>query len=178
METLAAIPPLMEFANGDREAFAWLFREHQHEVCRWILRIVRDRAAAEDLTIETFWRVYKAHAHYDPARSFEAWIRRIATNVALSYLKRQPREVAVPVELPAPDGTHSSIEQETQARVRCAFQSLPVKLRVPAMLALVEERSHREIAEALDISEVAVKSRVFRATQLLRQKLTRMGVTP
>ena len=94
METLAAIPPLVEFANGDREAFAWLFREHQQEVCRWILRIVRDRAAAEDLTIETFWRVYKAHAHYDPARSFEAWVRRIATNVALSYLKHQPRGTA------------------------------------------------------------------------------------
>src|SRR3954447_7033499 len=91
METLTDNPPLVLFAQGDRDAFEVLFREHQREVYRWILRIVRDPGAAEDLTIDAFWRVYKAHGHFDPSRSFEAWVRRIATNVAIAYLKRQPR---------------------------------------------------------------------------------------
>ena len=78
---------LRQFCHGDLEAFETLFRLHQSEVYGWIVRIVRDRAAAEDLTIETFWRIHRAHARFDPGRSFGAWARRIATNAALDYLK-------------------------------------------------------------------------------------------
>src|SRR5262252_9533897 len=56
---------LERFAAGDVEAFEALFRPHQCEVYGWILRIVRDPATAEDLTIETFWRMYRAHARFD-----------------------------------------------------------------------------------------------------------------
>src|SRR5215469_12817703 len=59
---------LERFAAGDVEAFEALFRQHQCEVYGWILRIVRDRATAEDLTIETFWRMYRAHARFDAAK--------------------------------------------------------------------------------------------------------------
>jgi RNA polymerase sigma factor (sigma-70 family) len=177
METLAANPPLVMFARGDREAFETLFRQHQQEIYRWILRLVRDRAAAEDLTIETFWRAYKAHAHFDPTRSFEPWVRQIATNLAIVHLKRQPKTVEFE-DSAAPPQADSAVQRDQRERIRSAFQSLPIRLRVPALLALVEERPHREIAESLGISEAAVKARVFRATKLLRQKLTRMGVTP
>ncbi len=178
MGTIAANPPLVQFAQGNREAFEWLFREHQREVYRWILRIVRDPAAAEELTIDAFWRVYKAHAHFDPTRSFEAWVRRIATNVAIAHLKRLPRAEMELMEVAAPVRGDAAVERDQRERIRAAVASLPVKLRVPALLALIEERPQREIAEALGISEAAVKSRVFRATQLLREKLTRMGVRP
>ena len=56
---------LERFAAGDVDAFESLFREHQGEVYRWIMRIVRNTAAAEDLTVETFWRMYRAHARFD-----------------------------------------------------------------------------------------------------------------
>jgi RNA polymerase sigma-70 factor (ECF subfamily) len=177
METLTANPPLVMFAQGDREAFEALFCQHQQDVCRWIMRIVRDQPAAEDLTIETFWRVYKAHAHFDPTRRFAPWVRQIATNLAIAHLKRQPKAVDLG-DPPAPKTPDTAVQRDQRDRIRSAFQSLPVKLRVPALLALVEEQPQREIAEALGISESAVKARVFRATQLLRQKLTRMGVRP
>ena len=67
---------LRDFARGDLGAFETLFREYQGEVFRWIVRIVRDPGIAEDLTIETFWRIHKAHARFDPDRSFGAWARR------------------------------------------------------------------------------------------------------
>jgi len=58
------------FVQGDAAAFETLFRAHQHEVYGWIVRVVRDRAAAEDLTIETFWRAYRSRSRFDPARSY------------------------------------------------------------------------------------------------------------
>ena len=61
-----------KFAQGDLGAFETLFRQYQSEVYRWTVRIVRDPAAAEDLTIETFWRIYRAHARFDPERGFGA----------------------------------------------------------------------------------------------------------
>src|SRR5579859_5165225 len=94
---------LEEFAAGDLNAFESLFRQYQGEVYGWIVRVVRDPAAAEDLTIETFWRIHRAHARFDPRRSFGAWARRIATNVAIDYLRASRPEIALdPDRLAAP----------------------------------------------------------------------------
>src|SRR5579872_7184175 len=103
MELLERPPELLaQFAAGDRDAFEALFRQFQAEVYGWIVRIVRDPATAEDLTIETFWRIHRAHARFDPSRSFGAWARRIATNVAIDFLKSaRVREVPLDEDLPA-----------------------------------------------------------------------------
>ena len=74
---------LSRFRQGDIDAFETLFRLHQRSVFGWILRIVRSPATAEELTVETFWRIYRAHARLDPTRGFEGWARRIATHAAL-----------------------------------------------------------------------------------------------
>ena len=63
---------LQRFACGDLDAFESLFRQFQGEVFRWIVRMVREHGAAEDLTIETFWRIHRAHARFDPERNFAA----------------------------------------------------------------------------------------------------------
>ena len=156
------------------EAFERLFREYQHSVYGWIVRIVRDPAAAEDLTIETFWRIYRTRERYDETREFGPWARRFATNCALNYLKTvrktPPRAAAL----------HSLPQQEAfdqKDKIRDAFEALPAKLRIAATLALIEELPYDEIAAALDISVGAVKSRVFRATRKLRSRLERMGIT-
>jgi RNA polymerase sigma-70 factor (ECF subfamily) len=77
---------LERFSRGDPGAFETLFRQFQKDVYGWIVRIVRDPDAAEDLTVETFWRIHRAHARFDSSRSFGAWARRIATNVAFDHL--------------------------------------------------------------------------------------------
>lgn len=63
---------LERFARGDLEAFEILFRQFQSEVYGWIVRIVRDPGVVEDLTVETFRRIYRAHARFDPARHLGA----------------------------------------------------------------------------------------------------------
>jgi RNA polymerase sigma-70 factor (ECF subfamily) len=169
---------LQQFARGDLDAFESLFRQFQGEVFRWTVRIVRDRGIAEDLTIETFWRIHRAHARFDPHRNFGAWARRIATNAALDYLKMSRRETELPEDLPAPSSPNPGLAKDVRRRVARAFDDLPAKLRVAATLALVEDEPYAEIAAVLGISVGAVKLRVFRATRLLRKNLKEMGVEP
>jgi RNA polymerase sigma factor (sigma-70 family) len=152
MESLIQPASLIEFAKGGLDAFEVVFRDSQHEVYRWILRIVRNPAIAEELTIETFWRVYKSHAHYDPGRSFHAWVRRIETNVAISHVKRAPANAAELKDIAAPQIQDSAVQRDTREHIQKAFSALPVQLRVPALLSLIEETPQREIAEALGIS--------------------------
>ena len=64
---------LEKFTQGDLDAFEILFRQFQKEVYGWIIRIVRDQRVAEDLTMETFWRLYSSRARFDPTRSCGAW---------------------------------------------------------------------------------------------------------
>lgn len=162
--------------------FEALFREHQRAVYRWVLRIVRDSAIAEDLTIETFWRIHRSFAQFDRTRAFEPWARRIATRVALDWLRARPRECAVSDELLAvvPDESTREpvISAEIRAAVTRAFAKLPPKLRVAATLVVLEECTHREAADALAISVTAVKVRVFRALRLLRKELREQGMEP
>jgi RNA polymerase sigma-70 factor (ECF subfamily) len=185
MELLEAHPKVLaQFAAGDLEAFEALFRQFQAEVYGWIVRIVRDPSAAEDLTTETFWRIYNARARFDPGRSFGAWARRIATNVAIDYLKTsrsRERHIAgnvLPESISDPRVENPAIQRELRERTQQAFQQLPAKLRVVAALALLEACPHGEIAEALNISTGTVKSRLFRAIRLLRKKLGNLDTKP
>lgn len=173
---------LNRFRQGDPDAFEAIFREHQAEVYRWILRIVRNAATAEELTVETFWRTYRAHARFDPARGFEPWARRIATHAALDWLRANRQEDALNtelvIELPATRAEDPIISAELRAKLTKALTRLPPRLLIAALLAVVEERPHKEVAEALGISVAAVKVRVFRALRRLRKDLEEQGVRP
>lgn len=175
---------LGQFAAGDVDAFEALFRQYQNEVYRWIVRVVRNPGVAEELTVETFWRIYRHQNRFDARRPFGPWARRIATRVAMDYLKSiDHRELAGQLLEPLTPPTQSSgrdplLESEMRDQIARAFFSLPIRLRVAANLALIEERPYQEIADALDISLSAVKMRVARAVALLRTSLERMGIRP
>lgn len=175
---------LNRFRLGDLDAFESLFREHQRSVYGWILRIVRDPAAAEDLTVETFWRIHRAHDRFEAARSFEPWARRIATRAALDWLRARrtesglaefDKDVADVASTSAPD---PGVTAEIRSRTAQAFARLPPGLRIAAVLSVIEEQPHKEVATALGISVGAVKLRVFRAIRLLRKDLREQGITP
>jgi RNA polymerase sigma-70 factor (ECF subfamily) len=169
---------MTRFAEGDLAAFETLFRQFQGQVYGWILCIVRNQATAEDLTVETFWRVYRAHARFDPQGNFGGWIRRSATNVGFDHLKKARIEVALPAELSREPQSDPAVTGEAGDRIERAFLQLPARLRIAVTLALVEEEPYEKIAEALEVSVGAVKSRVFRAVRLLRNKLRQQGVEP
>src|SRR5436190_21411986 len=83
---------LSRFVQGDQAAFEQLFRQFEADVYRWILRIVRDRSAADDVLVEAFWRAYRGRAQFETGRSFGAWMRRIATNAALDQIRSVGRQ--------------------------------------------------------------------------------------
>jgi RNA polymerase sigma-70 factor (ECF subfamily) len=170
------------FRQGDADAFEALFRQHQHAVYGWILRIVRNPATAEELTVETFWRIHRAHARFDPERGFEGWARRIAMLVALDWLRtsRAGSELSLEVctEVAAPVEANPAVTAEIRRKTALAFGRLPPKLRIAATLAVIEEQPQKDVAAALGISVAAVKLRVFRALRLLRKDLEEQGIMP
>jgi len=170
---------LERFAAGDIDAFESLFRQYQGEVFRWIMRVVRNRATAEDLTVETFWRMYRAHARFDCAvGSLGAWLRRIATNVAIDHLRSSKAEVPLPDDLPNSPGIGLAAQGDLHRSIYGAMNKLSPRLRVVALLALVEQESYENIARALGISVGAVKVRVHRSVKILRRQLLKEGVHP
>jgi RNA polymerase sigma factor (sigma-70 family) len=164
------------FTKGDLDAFETLFQQYQGRVFAWIMRIVRDAGHAEDLTVETFWRIYKTRERFRPDSDFAGWAYRIATNLALTHVRRRSRDDEVPSPEPQVVVRDPSLQQEEREQIRRAFEGLPAKIQVVVTLALIEERPYQEIADALGIAPGTVKSRVFRGVRILRKHLNRMGV--
>src|SRR3954471_4212044 len=167
---------LTRFVQGDQGAFEQLFRLYEADVYGWIMRIVRDASAADDVLVDAFWRAYRGRARFDPTRSFGAWMRRIATNAALDELRsvRQRRWQRADDTLPA----RRAADGDLNDAIDLAFRRLPPDLQAVAALALIEEEPYADIAEALGVPIGTVKSRMFRATRFLREELARLGVRP
>jgi RNA polymerase sigma-70 factor (ECF subfamily) len=166
---------LDRFVQGDPWAFEAIYRQLEADVFRWIVRIVRDEDAAEDVLVEAFWRAYRGRARFDASRSFAAWMRRIATNASLDHLatrRRHARSGTIDANPPATRDPDRALLDS----IETAFGRLSPKLRVVATLALVEEQPYAEIADALNVPLGTVKSRVHRAVRALRKELERLGV--
>jgi RNA polymerase sigma factor (sigma-70 family) len=168
---------LERFAAGDAVAFESLFQQHQGDVFRWILRIVRNQATAEELTVETFWRIHRARARFDVKKgNFCGWMRRIATNTALDHLRSKRVEVELPDELPAGRMPVAAEQNELRRLIFAAMDRLSPQVRAAILLALVEEEPYEEVGKALGISTAAAKLRVFRGVRVLRKELSKVGV--
>jgi len=132
--------------------------------------------------VETFWRIYQARVRFDPAQGFEGWARRIATRVALDWLRMRRTESEVSFEVCAEAAaqavTDPAVTAEIRRKTALAFGRLPPKLRIAATLAVIEEQPQKDVAAALGISVAAVKVRVFRALRLLRKDLEQQGIKP
>jgi RNA polymerase sigma factor (sigma-70 family) len=131
---------------------------------------------AEDLALETFWRIYRARHRFDHNGSFGAWAYRIATNLALDHLRRRPMTVQLVDDICQQTNGDPVLQREQREKIHSALLSLPPRFQVVVTMSLIDQHSHREIAEALRISPGTVKSRVFRAVRMLRRKLEQMGV--
>ncbi|MBV9301561.1 MAG: sigma-70 family RNA polymerase sigma factor [Acidobacteriaceae bacterium] len=166
------------FVQGDIDAFETLFRQFQNDIYAWIIRIVRDTGIAEELTVETFWRIYQARSRFNPEKPFGAWARRIATNLAIDHLRNRRSDQELFENAAQTDRHDPVLENETRDQIKRAFLRLPPKLRAAATLALIEEKSYSEIAAALGTAAGTIRTRVFRATRILRKQLARLGVTP
>ncbi|HXG94830.1 MAG TPA: sigma-70 family RNA polymerase sigma factor [Blastocatellia bacterium] len=181
-ELLAAI------RDGDEAAFQEIVRRYRNPITNFIYRMIDDYERSVELAQETFIRVYTSASRYQANYSFSTYIYRIASNLAISELRKRKRRKFVSlfspftnddgeaVELDPPDMNplqdETMIEDERRRAVARAITSLPEKYRAAIVLRDVEGLSYDRIAEVLKLSEGTVKSRINRARNLLKEKLS------
>jgi RNA polymerase sigma-70 factor (ECF subfamily) len=174
--------------EGDQTSFGLLLERHRVPVIHFLCRMVQNQAVAEELAQDVFLRVYKSRSRYEPTAKFTTWLFRIATRLALNWLrdgrseKRQARLDQENVEGTARQVADRgrTVEQELlyQAKlneVRQAIESLPSKQRAAVMMHKYEELEYAQIANVLSCSESAVKSLLFRAYESLRLRLAHLA---
>lgn len=158
-----------------------LVRQHARLVYRIAYAVLRRHHDAEDATQETFVRVLRYGRRLTVVDNPKTWLARIAWRVAIDRSKQYVRRREIPLEnseQPAEEVVSSGARadeaiQGTQfgAVLEKLIAALPEKLREPLILSTIEEMSPGEVAATLGINEAAVRSRVFRARQILKEKL-------
>jgi RNA polymerase sigma-70 factor, ECF subfamily len=174
--------------QDDAEAFGQLVARWQGPIQRLCVRMLGDEHKGEDLAQEAFTRLYAKRADYEPAAKFSTYLWRVALNLCYDELRRVKRRPETALEMlvdgeevswadremaneAAPD---SALEQEEQAAlVRGALQQLPDHYRAVVALRHYENLKFREIAEALEIPEGTVKSRMAEGLEMLAGILRR-----
>ena len=173
--------------NGDEAAFAEIVRRYRNPLTNYLYRFLNDYEEAVDLAQETFVRVYFAIARYHTEYAFSTYIYRIATNLAISEIRKRKRrrilsltglfqaedesetEFQPPDQKPLPDA--NLIEDEQSRVIATAIAALPEKYRAPIVLRDIEGKSYEEVAQILELGLGTTKSRISRGRALLKEKL-------
>jgi len=164
------------------EAIEGMVRQHSRLVYRIAYAVLRQHHEAEDATQETFLRVLRYSSKLAAVEDSKTWLARIAWRVAVDRSQRRGLRQEIPLdqseqqtrEVVSPHASADQTIQGTQvsAVLEKLIAALPEKLRAPLILSAIEEMTPREIAATLNINEAAVRSRVFRARQILKDKLS------
>jgi RNA polymerase sigma-70 factor (ECF subfamily) len=173
--------------NGDEAAFAEIVERYRNPITNYLYRFLNDYEEAVDLAQETFVRVYFAIDRYHTQFAFSTYIYRIATNLAISEIRRRKRrrllsltglfqgEAEEAVEFQPPDtrplADTELVDEERDRTIARAIAALPEKYRVPIILRDIEGRSYDEVAEIMGLGLGTTKSRISRARGLLKEKL-------
>ncbi len=173
--------------GGDEAAFAEIVRRYRSPITNYLYRFLNDYEEAVDLAEETFVRVYFAADRYHTDFAFSTYIYRIATNLAISELRRRKRrrllsltglfqgednELAEfqptdPRDLP----DEELVDSEQSRMIEKAIATLPERYRAPIILREIEGKTYEEIAAILKLGLGTTKSRISRARNLLKEKL-------
>jgi len=179
---------MLRVRDGDEDSFRVLLDKHRNPLVHFLYRMVQEQAVSEELAQEVFLRIYKSRLSYEPTARFTTWMFRIATHLALNWLRDEKNARGQERldedrggDLPAREvaDRKPSVEQRMvyQARlqeVRDAIGKLPEKQRAAVLMHKYEEMEYAQIASVLGCSESAVKSLLFRAYETLRARLAYM----
>ncbi len=175
--------------NGDKQAFTELINLYKDKIYNHVYRIIGNIQEAEDITQETFLKVYANIDKYDEQYKFSTWIYRIATNLCIDRIRRKKADFSLDNKweeedgmdwynkLAAPDMTPEEevISTEQHKQVEQAILSLPPKYRVVMNLRYIQDFSIQEISKIVNLSVATVKTRLFRGRESLRKQLLENG---
>ena len=163
------------YEAGSEADFERLYRNTYHRILGTLVTMVRDRATAEDCAQETFERAYRSWKNWRPDAPVEAWLHRIAINVAISDRRhqriRQAGEIIRRLGRPEPGPDPASVAEHSD--MLAAMKKLPPKQAAALVLRHYHGYSNREIAAALGVPEQTVASRLGAARKHLQAVLGR-----
>ena len=182
-ETLGGDPPglLARLRAGDPRAFEELVIGYQHRVFGVALRMLGNRAEAEEIAQEVFLRAHRAVADFRGEARLGTWLYGIASRLCLNRLASPDRRMArgdailADVTAATPDAAAELERAELDAALRTAIAELPEERRLVLVLRDVEGLSYEQIAEALAVDPGTVRSRLHRARMQLKEKLERFS---
>ena len=173
--------------GGDEAAFGEIMNRYRNPLTNYLYRFLNDYEEAVDLVQETFVRVYFAIDRYHTQFAFSTYIYRIATNLAISEIRRRKRRRLLSltglfqsdedssVEFQPPDkrplADANMVDEERDKTIARAIAALPEKYRVPVILRDIEGKSYDEVAEIMELGLGTTKSRISRGRGLLKEKL-------
>jgi RNA polymerase sigma-70 factor (ECF subfamily) len=179
---------MLRVKEGDNASFDELLEKYRSPVIHFLYRMVQDHGVSEELGQEVFLRVYRSRATYEPTAKFTTWLFRIATHLALNWLRDGKHEkgqerldddgvlgASREVADRKPSVEHRLVHQAKLDEVRRAVKMLPEKQRAAVLMHKYEEMEYSQIAAVLNCSESAVKSLLFRAYETLRARLAHMA---
>jgi RNA polymerase sigma-70 factor (ECF subfamily) len=172
---------LKKAQRGDERAFSLIVRAYETPVYNYVLRLVGDRALAEDLTQEVFLRVYQGLPKFSLRCRFTTWLFQVTKNRVLDELRaveRRPRAVVALDDIPPLEVLDAPVEQvEAMDAVWRAVNDLTVDLKMALLLRDVVGLSYTEIADSLEITLATVKWRIYKAREEVQLSLAREGIT-
>jgi RNA polymerase sigma-70 factor, ECF subfamily len=172
---------LRKAQRGDERAFNLIVRAYETPVYNYVLRLVGDRALAEDLTQEVFLRVYQGLPKFSLRCRFTTWLFQVTKNRVLDELRaneRRPRSVVTIDDIPPLEVLDAPLEQvEAMDAVWRSVEDLNVDLKMALLLRDVVGLSYTEIADSLEITLATVKWRIYKAREEVQLALAREGIT-
>jgi RNA polymerase sigma-70 factor (ECF subfamily) len=181
MQTTSDEVLIARIADGDRLAMQVLFARHQVRVYRFVLRLVRNEATAEDLISEVFLDVWRQAGKFEGRSAVSTWMLSIARFKALSALRRKPEEelddaMAERIEDCADDPETTVAKKDKAAVLRECLSRLSADHREIVDLVYYHEKSVEEVAGIVGIPEATVKTRMFYARKKLSELLKEQGI--
>jgi len=172
---------LRKAQKGDERAFAIILRAYETPIYNYVLRMVNDRALAEDLTQEVFVRVFQGLPRFSLRCKFTTWLFQVTKNRVLDELRARERRPVAPValdDIPPLEAVDQPVERvEAIDALWRAIEGLNVDLKMALLLRDVVGLSYNEIADSLEITLATVKWRIFKAREDVQLALARQGIT-
>jgi RNA polymerase sigma-70 factor (ECF subfamily) len=172
---------LRKAQRGDERAFSLIVRAYEVPVYNYVMRLVGDRALAEDLTQEVFLRVFQGLPKFSLRSKFTTWLFQVTKNRVLDELRateRRPRHLVALDDAPQLEVLDTPFERlEAIDAVWRAVEHLPVDLKMALLLRDVVGMAYTEIADSLEITLATVKWRIYKAREEVQLALAREGIT-
>lgn len=174
--------------KGDQQAYAELMGRYKDTIFFMLLKMIKDKDNADDLTIEAFGKAFRNLHQYTPDYAFSTWLFKIATNNCIDFIRRKKEAVSLDRTFENADGDEMTFEPKSDTLnpeekaikkqkiklMRSVVEKLQPRYRTLVELRYFEEKSYEEIAQELDLPIGTVKAQLFRARDLLYQTLKNM----